>query len=108
MCLCSDVIQAGIATVTAEDNSRYLVCQVKNQITVSTLPPEEEPTPEPKSEDQPSELTPQDPESPDCKACSENMGASECPAEDKQCLIDQCRNDEACQRCVFDCDGLFE
>ncbi|RSL63818.1 hypothetical protein CEP53_004306 [Fusarium sp. AF-6] len=44
MCLRSDVIQDGIATVTAEDNSRYLVCRVKNQITVSTLPPEEEPT----------------------------------------------------------------
>ncbi|KAI8710394.1 hypothetical protein NCS52_01575900 [Fusarium sp. LHS14.1] len=114
MCLCNDVIQAGIATVTAEDNSRYLVCQVENQITVSTLPPEE-PTPEPespgeetKSEDQPPEPTPQDPESPDCKACSDNMGASSCPAEDQQCLIDQCRNDEACQRCVFDCDGMFQ
>ncbi|KAM5354964.1 hypothetical protein ACJ41O_001610 [Fusarium nematophilum] len=105
LCLCNENIQAGIATVTADDSSRYLVCLVEGHVTVSTLPPE--PTADPQPPPPPPPPQPQDPNSPDCLSCGSILGASTCPGDDQTCLIDQCKNTAECQRCVFNCDGLF-
>jgi hypothetical protein len=48
-----------------------------------------------------------DPNSPDCKACSTNLGATDaCRWDDSKCLVDVCKADSKCQACKFDCDGL--
>ncbi|KFA45429.1 hypothetical protein S40293_10065 [Stachybotrys chartarum IBT 40293] len=47
-----------------------------------------------------------DPDGPECRSCSSDLGASECPAEDIDCLIDECRTNSNCQLCQFDCNGL--
>jgi hypothetical protein len=49
---------------------------------------------------------PTDPNSPECKECGSNLGASDCPASDDQCLVDQCLSYETCFYCKFDCNGL--
>lgn len=41
--------------------------------------------------------------SPDCKTCGDDLGASSCAASDGQCLVDQCNNDKSCQACKIDC-----
>ncbi|KAM5380791.1 hypothetical protein ACJZ2D_003315 [Fusarium nematophilum] len=95
LCLCNENIQAGIATVTADDSSRYLVCLVEGHVTVSTLPPE--PTADPQPPPPPPPPQPQDPNSPDCLSCGSILGASTCPGDDQTCLIDQCKNTAECQ-----------
>lgn len=39
-----------------------------------------------------------------CKECGSNLGASDCSADDNQCLVDQCKNDDKCKECKMDCD----
>lgn len=51
---------------------------------------------------------PTDPNSPECKRCGTALGASECPAADKQCLLDECYASSDCQLCNFDCEGIFD
>lgn len=38
-----------------------------------------------------------------CIDCTSSLGASNCSANDGQCLVDQCRNDTNCQACGIDC-----
>ncbi|KAF1994463.1 hypothetical protein P154DRAFT_567311 [Amniculicola lignicola CBS 123094] len=49
---------------------------------------------------------PTDPHSPECLECGDNLGSSNCPASDDECLVDQCLNDETCFYCKFDCNSL--
>lgn len=42
-----------------------------------------------------------------CKECGSNMGASECSADDDQCLIDECKADYDCASCGADCENNF-
>ncbi|KAL8917004.1 MAG: hypothetical protein Q9208_008222 [Pyrenodesmia sp. 3 TL-2023] len=42
--------------------------------------------------------------SPACTACTSTLGASDCSADDGQCLIDQCKADQDCQACGIDCN----
>ncbi|KAH7302825.1 hypothetical protein B0I35DRAFT_485623 [Stachybotrys elegans] len=51
---------------------------------------------------------PTDPNSAECKRCSSDLGASNCPAQDMQCLLDECHANTDCQKCNFDCDGIFD
>lgn len=39
-----------------------------------------------------------------CKECMSDMGASDCPADDDACLVDQCKHDSWCMTCRMDCD----
>ncbi|KAF2239488.1 hypothetical protein EV356DRAFT_562960 [Viridothelium virens] len=39
-----------------------------------------------------------------CTTCTNNLGASNCSADDDQCLVDQCKNDTNCQQCGINCD----
>ena len=65
---------------------------------------DEEPTPDPEPEPEPTEP---DWESEACRACSDNMGASSCSADDDQCLIDQCKADSDCTECGANCETDF-
>ncbi|KAH7312687.1 hypothetical protein B0I35DRAFT_411378 [Stachybotrys elegans] len=47
------------------------------------------------------------PDSPECRECADRLGASDCPAADEKCLLDQYHNEWFCQRCNFDCEALF-
>lgn len=49
---------------------------------------------------------PTDPDSPECKECGDNLGASTCKPDDDDCLVKQCRNDETCFYCGLDCESL--
>jgi len=59
--------------------------------------------PSPTTTPNPPVATP-DMNSPDCKTCGSNLGASNCSAKDGQCLVDQCKNDKSCQACKIDCN----
>lgn len=41
--------------------------------------------------------------SPDCKTCTSNLGASNCGPTDNTCLVNQCKSDTSCQACKIDC-----
>ena len=41
--------------------------------------------------------------SPACENCMSAMGASDCPADDTRCLIDECNDNEDCQACTDYC-----
>ena len=41
-----------------------------------------------------------------CVECTSTLGASDCSAEDDQCLIDQCKDDTKCQECGIDCNSF--
>jgi hypothetical protein len=47
---------------------------------------------------------PTDPNSVECKECGDNLGASNCPASDSKCLVNQCFADETCFYCGIDCN----
>lgn len=47
---------------------------------------------------------PPDLSSPACTSCTSTLGASDCSADDDQCLIDQCKADKDCQACRIDCN----
>lgn len=42
--------------------------------------------------------------SPECTSCTNNLGASNCSADDDQCLVNQCKSDTDCQKCGINCD----
>lgn len=70
-----------------------LTCQGEDPHTTDPAPdpaPTTPPTPDMKSEA--------------CKACGSTLGASDCKADDNQCLVDQCKNDGDCKKCKMDCD----
>lgn len=85
------------------DSNKYIV-QPDGQCAWTTLPDImtfdcATPAPAPTSTSKP----PVDENSPDCKACGSNLGASDCGPEENQCLIDQCKADAQCQACGIDC-----
>lgn len=49
---------------------------------------------------------PPDMSSPACVNCTTNLGASDCSADDDQCLVDQCKADTDCQQCGIDCNSF--
>jgi LysM repeat protein len=58
--------------------------------------------------EQPAPTLPPPPSGPDmsspaCVACTNNLGASSCSADDSLCLYNQCKNDSNCQTCGIDC-----
>ena len=53
---------------------------------------------------EPTAPLPPDMSSSACVECTTNLGASDCSADDDQCLIDQCKADTQCQDCRIDCD----
>lgn len=99
MCICDETVQAAISTGTNEAKTSYLVCLTDPQVTISTMdpPPPTEAPPPPPPEEKPKPTQ-------DCSACGNTLGASNCPAEDNQCLVDQCKSDKDCIACQFDCD----
>ncbi|KAH8170203.1 hypothetical protein LIA77_10747 [Sarocladium implicatum] len=102
LCMCGDVMAAA-STSEGENGTKYIVCQTEGHPTVSTIapPPPAEPTKEP-------EKPAPDMNSPDCKACGSDLGASNCPASDRNCLEMECTTNEKCKRCNFDCVKLFD
>ncbi|KAL8758247.1 MAG: hypothetical protein Q9184_003986 [Pyrenodesmia sp. 2 TL-2023] len=91
-CTCGSVI-AGINTETS-GNLVYSVCAGDPYPTVATSTIADTPLPTP------------DLSSPACTSCTGTLGASDCSADDDQCLIEQCRNDEDCQTCGIDCESF--
>ncbi len=71
-----------------------LACQGEDPPTTVEPPKEKDPEPAPEP----------DMESEVCKECGSNLGASDCSADDNQCLVDQCKNDAKCTECKMDCD----
>ncbi|KAL9023857.1 MAG: hypothetical protein Q9196_006927 [Gyalolechia fulgens] len=70
-----------------------------------TTPPETNPTSISPTAEVPSPSpAPVDSDSEACQTCGSNLGASDCSAEDTQCLVDQCKNDDKCKECNIDCD----
>ncbi|KAL9007403.1 MAG: hypothetical protein Q9180_009666, partial [Flavoplaca navasiana] len=68
-------------------------------------PPTADPNTDPQGEQEEEAPAPEpDMESEVCKECGSNLGASDCGADDNQCLVDQCKNDEKCTECKMDCD----
>lgn len=49
-----------------------------------------------------------DPNSGEFLQCSSDLGASDCPAADEQCLLDECAANYWCIVSKFPCDGLFD
>lgn len=99
ICWCDGSVMAGIVTVTATSTS-YLVCEVPNSITVSTLGP-----PTSTSSSPPPATTSPDMSSPQCQACDNALGASSCAASDPTCLVNQCLSNQNCKSCGVDCNS---
>lgn len=78
-----------------------LTCQGTDPPTNSSAPQQESSTP--KKTEQPSASKP-DMDSEVCKECGTNLGASNCSADDNQCLVNQCKSDKKCTECKIDCD----
>ncbi|KAI4207060.1 MAG: hypothetical protein LQ346_000778 [Caloplaca aetnensis] len=96
-------IMAGINTETS-GNLVYSVCAGDPYPTVATSTIADVPQPTTTETTPPAE-TP-DLSSLACTSCTGTLGASDCSADDDQCLIDQCRNDDDCQTCGIDCDSF--
>lgn len=65
----------------------------------SPLPPTTTQAPAPTTTQAP----PPDMSSQVCTDCTTSLGASNCKADDGQCLVDQCKHDANCQACKIDC-----
>lgn len=106
LCMCGDVMAAA-STKDGDNGTKYIVCQTEGNPTVSTIaPPPPAPTADKPKE--PEKRPPPDMNSPDCKACGSDLGASNCPASDRNCLEMECTSNEKCKKCNFDCVKLFD
>lgn len=87
--------QLGDGGLPIGDPTEYTTSPGSDNLPQPTQPPSPPPPPPP----------PQGPDtnSPAYAACGNKLGASSCPGSDKQCIIDQCKNDSDCQASRFDC-----
>lgn len=71
----------------------------------STAPPLPPPTTTDASPPPPTTIQPPPPDmsSQVCIDCTNSLGASDCSADDGQCLVNQCNSDKNCQACRIDC-----
>ena len=85
---------------------RVVSCTGPDVPSASTTP---DPTPTsapPTTTTQPEPEPPVDTNSPDYTECTDNLGASSCPWDDNQCLVDQCKADSHCKASNIDCDSF--
>lgn len=102
MCLCDSTVMAGYHTVTGTSSTSYLVCEVDNSPTVSTMPP----TPAITTQAPKATVTP-NLSSPACVNCVNDLGAtSACVPSDLTCLHKFCSNNTDCQACGIDCSTV--
>ncbi|KAL8999978.1 MAG: hypothetical protein Q9169_001223 [Polycauliona sp. 2 TL-2023] len=66
--------------------------------------PEQEPPPPPTDPEVEQPPPEPDMDSEACRGCGDNLGASDCGPDENQCLVDQCKNDDKCRECNWDCD----
>lgn len=104
LCMCGQV-QAEASTKDGDNGTKYIVCQTEGSPTVGTIEPPK-PTAPPPPPPEP-ERPPPDMNSPACKACGSDLGASNCRTEDMDCLLGECGRNKHCIECNFDCKVLF-
>jgi hypothetical protein len=99
------------ANSTISSNQPLSTSETPPESTTSSNPPSstsETPTTTTPPPDPPSTTTQPPPETTTdkaaCDTCSSNLGASDCKADDVQCLIDQCNKDNDCKKCGTPCD----